>query len=78
MDPLTKVQLKKYEEARICHIRFKSFNGENPKVRDHCHYTGSYRGPAHKCNLMYKIPPYIPIVFHNLSGYDAHLSSWLP
>ena len=26
-----------------------------------------------KCNLMYKIPPYIPIVFHNLSGYDAHL-----
>ena len=26
-----------------------------------------------KCNLQYKIPPYIPIVFHNLSGYDAHL-----
>ena len=26
-----------------------------------------------KCNLMYKILPYIPIVFHNLSGYDAHL-----
>ena len=74
MDPLTKAQLKRYEEARICHICFKSFNGENPKVRDHCHYTGRYRGPAHmKCNLQYKIPPYIPIVFHNLSGYDAHL-----
>ena len=26
-----------------------------------------------KCNLQYKIPSYIPIVFHNLSGYDAHL-----
>ena len=26
-----------------------------------------------KCNLMYKIPSYIPIAFHNLSGYDAHL-----
>ena len=64
----------KYEEARICHISFKPFNGENPKVRDHCHNTGSYRGPAHmKCNLRYRIPPYIPIVFHNLSGYDAHL-----
>ena len=25
-----------------------------------------------KCNLMYKIPPHIPIVFHNRSGYDAH------
>ena len=74
MDPLTKAQLKKYEEARICHICFKSFNGEDPKVRDHCHYTGSYRGHTHmKCNLQYKIPPYIPIVFHNFSGYDAHL-----
>ena len=74
MDALTKKQLKKYEEARICHICFKSFNGENPKVRDHCHYTGCYRGHAHmKCNLRYKIPPYIPIVFHNLSGYDTYL-----
>ena len=26
-----------------------------------------------KCNLQYKIPPYIPIIFHNLSGYEAHL-----
>ena len=74
MDPLTKAQLKKYEEARICHICFKSFNGENPKVKDHCHYTDRYRRPAHmKCNLRYRIPPYIPIIFHNLSGYDAHL-----
>ena len=24
-------------------------------------------------NLMYKIPSYIPVVFHNLLGYDAHL-----
>ena len=73
-EPLTKKQLKKYEKASRCYISFKSFNGENPKVRDHCHYTGSYRGPAHmKCNLMHKISPYIPIVFHNLSGCDAHL-----
>ena len=74
MNPSTKALLKKYEEASRCYICFKSFNGENPKVRDHCHYTGSYRGPAHmKCNLMYKIPSYIPIMCHNLSGYDAHL-----
>ena len=47
---------------------------KNWKVRDHCHYTGLYRGAAHNnCNLKYKIPKYIPIVFHNLSGYDAHL-----
>ena len=43
-------------------------------MRDHCHYTGHYRGPAHRmCNLRYKVPSFIPVVFHNLSGYDKHL-----
>ena len=33
-----------------------------------------YRGAAHNnCYLKYRIPDHIPIVFHNLSGYDAHL-----
>ena len=46
----------------------------DPKVRDHCHYTGLYRGPAHSlCNLRYKIPSYIPVLFHNLSGYNTRL-----
>ena len=74
MDPLTKKQWKKYKKATKCHICYKPFTLRDPKVRDHCHYTGLYRGPAHSlCNLRYKIPPYIPVVFHNLSGYDAHL-----
>ena len=52
----------------------QTIHGKNPKVRDHCHYTGRYRGAAHRnCNLQYKIRSYIPVVFHNLSGYDAHL-----
>ena len=68
MKPLTPMQLER------CHICFKPFKEDNQKVRDHCHYTSRYRGPTHmKCNLQYKIPSYIPIVFHNLSGYDAHL-----
>ena len=59
---------------RKCDICFKEFKEDNPKVRDHCHYTGSYRGSAHgNCNLRYKIPSYIPFVFHNFSGYNAHL-----
>ena len=74
MEPLTKKQWKRYEKASRCHICFKPFNSKDPKVRDHCHYTGHYRGPAHSlCNLRYRIPSYIPVVFHNLSGYDAHL-----
>ena len=43
------------------------------KVRDHCHYTGKYRGAAHSnCNLNYKIPKEIPVIFHNGSTYDYH------
>lgn len=35
---------------------------------------GKYRGAAHNsCNLNYKLPKFIPIFFHNLSGYDSHL-----
>ena len=74
MEPLTKKQWKNYKKASSCHICYKPFKEGNQKVRDHCHYSGIYRGAAHLlCNLQYKIPSYIPIVFHNLSGYDAHL-----
>ena len=49
-------------------------DSKNKKVRDHCHYTDLYRGAGHNnCNLKYRTLDYIPIVFHNLSGYDAHL-----
>ena len=74
MNLLTKKQWKKYKKATKCHISYKLFTQRNLKVRDHSHYTCFYRGPAHSlCNLRYKIPSYIPVVFHNLSGYDAHL-----
>ena len=43
------------------------------RVRDHCHFTGKFRGVAHSiCNLRYKVPKKIPIVFHNVSTYDYH------
>ena len=71
IDPLTKKQWKK---ATKCHICYRPFTLRDPKVRDHCHYTGLCRGPSHSlCNLRYKIPSNIPVVFHNLSEYDAHL-----
>ena len=76
VDSSTKKQWKKYNKGSRCHICFKQFGDskKGSKVRDHCHYTGCYRGPAHRnCNLMYRIPFYISVVFHNLSGYDAHL-----
>ena len=74
MGPLTKKQCKKCKRSTKCHICYKPFTQTNLKVKDHCHYTGLYRGPVHSlCNLRYKILSHIPVVFHNLSGYDAHL-----
>ena len=56
MKRLTHEEWREFNRARKCHICFKEFEGDNPKVRDHCHYTESYRGPAHRnCNLRYKI-----------------------
>ena len=54
---------------------FKKFaNDENyRKVRDHCHFTGKYRGTAHSiCNLKFNVSNEIPVRFHNGSNYDYH------
>ena len=43
------------------------------KARDHCPYTGKYRGEAHKiCNLKFKVPNEIPVFFHDGANYDYH------
>ena len=67
-----------YNKQKACYICKNEFdNNDNDKkqqkVRDHYHYTGKYRGAAHNiCNLRYKIPKEIPVVFHNGSTYDYH------
>ena len=76
MIQLTNKEIKSYEKQKVCHICKKEFRNDDKnkeKVRDHCHYTGKIRGAAHNiCNLRYKVPKEIPIVFHNGSTYDYH------
>ena len=63
---------KLFNEAKTCHICSREL-GED-RVRDHCHFTGKYRGAAHnKCNLQCRKLKVLPVIFHNLQGYDAHL-----
>ena len=69
---LNRAEQKSFEESTICHICSKKL--EKDKVRDHCHFTGKYRGAAHNsCNLKCRKPRVLPVIFHNLQGYDAHL-----
>ena len=77
MLPLTKNELKLHQDATECYIcrknvLIKSANDKNcRKVRDHCHFTGKYRGAAYSiCNLKFNLPNEIPVVFHNGSKYD--------
>ena len=76
--PLTKKEEKKHNKQKVCHICKKGFSTDDSykkyhKAKDHCHYTEKYTGAAHDiCNLRYKTPKEIPVVFHNGFTYDHH------
>ena len=75
---ITKCRKKKYFVSKSLLYMQKGYsidddNKEYYRVRDHCHYTGKYRGVQHSiCNLRYEAPKEIPVVSHNGSKYDYH------
>ena len=79
---LTNEENEYYEMQKICYICKKKFsnnkNDENAfklyhKVRNHCDYTGKFRAAGYiVCNLRYKIPKEILVIFHSGSTYDCH------
>ena len=82
MIPLTNKEITSYEKQKVCYIGEKNFCDDKNKkskydlyhkVRNHCHYTGKFRGAAHNiCNLRFNVSKKVPIVFHNGSTYDYH------
>ena len=72
---MTENDWQAHNEATDCHVCEQPLEGD--AVRDHCHISGNYRGAAHNaCNLKLRINPQttvVPVVFHNLRGYDSHL-----
>ena len=73
---MTKENETDFQKATKCHICDKPYKDKDIQVRDHCHITGKFRGSAHQdCNLKLQIKPEtikIPVIFHNLRGYDSH------
>ncbi len=73
---------EKSESCYACGVRFGTERRNEwtkkkekaVKCRDCCHITGNYRGAAcDRCNIRMRVPTFVPVLFHNLEGYDAHL-----
>ena len=65
---------ERFQLANICWICNKLFDVGDEKVRDHCHVTGKFRSAADfSCNANCKLSKNVPVIFHNLRGYDSHL-----
>ena len=75
MDRIDKYISKNQEDCLFCGESLLRSNHKD-SVKNHCHITGRYCGAAHNaCNLKLRIKPKtdpIPIIYHNLRGYDAH------
>jgi hypothetical protein len=71
---MTSEDWKPFKHAKCCYICNGEFKDNEQTVRDHDHRTGKFRGACHnKCNINYYTNRYLPVVFHNLRGYDSHL-----
>ena len=73
---MNEVDEQNFKTMDGCHICGEKYTNKDVRVRDHCHITGKFRGSAHQeCNLKLRIKPEnlkIPVIFHNLRGYDSH------
>ena len=77
MIALPRKEEKKHNKQKLCYICKKGFSTDDSnkkyhKVKYHFHYTRNYKGAHDICNLRYKIPKEIHVVFHNGSTYDYH------
>ena len=68
---MTEKEEEHFQSSNTCWICEKLI--EHEKVRNHCHITEKYRGAAHRnCDINLKFTKKVPVIFHNLNGYDSH------
>ena len=65
---------EQFQSSNACWICEKFFDDEDERGRDHCHITAKFRVAAHwSCNINLHLTQKVPVIFHNLRGYDSHL-----
>ena len=63
-----------FKQSNICWICKKIIDNDEDKVRDYCHVTDKFRGAAlGSFNINLKLTKKVPVIFHNLRGYDSNL-----
>ena len=71
---MTEEEENLFQKSNSCWIYKKRIDNDEEKARDHCHVNGKFSGAAHKnCNLNFQLTKNVPVIFHNLTGYDIHL-----
>ena len=65
---------EEFQSSNNCWICEKLIDDDDEKVRDHCHITGKFKDAHHwSCNVNLCLTETVPVIFHNLRGYDSHL-----
>ena len=73
---MTEVDEQCFKTIDGCHICGEKYTEKDVHIGDHCNITGKFRGSDHQeCSLKLRIKTEnikIPVIFHNLRGYDSH------
>ena len=68
---MSEEEKEEFQSSKTCWICEKLVDNDDERVRDHCHRTGKFRDAAHwSCNKNLQLTKKVPVIFHNLRGYD--------
>ena len=63
---------EQFQSSNTCWICENLIDDDDEKYEDHCHITGKFKGTT-QCSCNFQLTKKVPVVFHNLRGYDSHL-----
>ena len=71
---MTEREKEQLQSSNTCWICKNLIDDDDEKVRDHCHINSNFRGAVHwSCNINLQLTKIVPVIFHNLRGYNSHL-----